>query len=62
MILSPNDGGCWFCYTDQGEMVFSTEFDCYLHLSCLQKEMTADPTNREAKIMAREFAEELNRQ
>lgn len=50
----PNEGGCWFCHTDDGEMLFSWEFDCYLHESCLRKELESK-YNPEAEIMANEF-------
>jgi hypothetical protein len=31
MKKHPNEGGCWFCHDDEGEMIFSWEFDCWLH-------------------------------
>jgi hypothetical protein len=54
MIL-PQEGGCWYCGGDGGEMVFSYEFDCWLHLPCLQTALSTDPTDSEARIMAREL-------
>lgn len=30
----PNCGGCWFCYREEGEMLFDTEFDTYYHQEC----------------------------
>jgi hypothetical protein len=48
MKTSPNEGGCWFCYDDEGEMYFSVEFDCYYHLNCLRKARQDDPNNPEA--------------
>lgn len=42
---------CWFCGKSEGEMVFDTEFDTTLHLSCLKKELQLDPENPEANIM-----------
>ena len=55
MNKSPNEGGCWFCHTDDGEMHFSTEFDTYFHMDCLEKELTKRPHNPEAEIIADEF-------
>ena len=52
---SPNEGGCWFCFDDAGEMYFSWEFDCWLHMSCLQKELDAPTYNPEAEIIAKEL-------
>jgi hypothetical protein len=36
-------------------MVFSYEFDCWLHLPCLQTALSADSKDPEARIMAREL-------
>lgn len=59
--VGASNGGCWYCGDDQGEMYFSSEFDTYLHLKCLQKEINFhDPDDMETKIMAREFDEILN--
>ena len=52
MNKSPNEGGCWFCYDDAGEMGFSIEFDCMFHWDCLNKELAAH--NPEAEIIATE--------
>jgi lambda repressor-like predicted transcriptional regulator len=49
-----NEGGCWFCHDDGGEMMFSWEFDCYLHEACLKKALEG-PFNPEAEIIAKEF-------
>lgn len=36
--VSPKDGGCWFCKSiDAEELIFDTEFDTYLHYSCLEQ-------------------------
>lgn len=50
--VSPNMGGCWFCYTKTDEMIFDTEFDTYLHENCLIKELQDNPENPEAQIMS----------
>lgn len=52
----PQDGGCWFCHKDEGDMLFSTEFDTYLHKDCLIKELEKEPPiNQETRIMSIEF-------
>ena len=33
----PNHGGCWFCYSAEGDMLFDTEFDTFVHEKCLRK-------------------------
>ena len=66
--LSPNQGGCWFCKTDDmegphttkekpdGGMNFTTEWDAYFHMSCLIYELNnKSPVNPEAEIIAIEF-------
>lgn len=55
MEKTPNEGGCWFCYTDDGEMYFTTEWDAWFHMDCLQKELNSDHYNPEAEIIASEF-------
>ncbi len=48
--------GCWYCGSDEDPMLFSTEFDCYLHMMCLQSSMKeADPQDRETPIIAAEL-------
>lgn len=51
LVVEPSKGGCWFCYTDQGDMLFDTEFDTWVHESCLRKELKKTPVNPEARIM-----------
>jgi len=56
MKRDPNDGGCWFCCEDDGEMLFSMEFDAWFHDECLQKALAEhDP---EAEIIADEYKSE----
>jgi hypothetical protein len=41
--LSPNNGGCWFCQTDDDNTYdwnFSTEWDSWYHDHCYQKALT----------------------
>lgn len=49
--VEPGDGGCWFCCTKTDDMLFDTEFDTYLHESCLRHELEHRPDNPEAQIM-----------
>lgn len=56
---APQDGGCWYCHTDDGDMLFSTEFDTYVHMKCLEATVAEnDPNDREAAIMAAELLPE----
>ena len=57
MTKSPKDGGCWFCWEDYGEMLFSYEFDSWLHEKCCMR-CLADG-DEEAEIIAREFGWKL---
>ena len=50
MFKTPQEGGCWFCNTDDGKLLFDTEFDTYVHAECIRKALKEnDP---EAKIMS----------
>ncbi len=48
--VTPNNGGCWFCQTKTNDMIFDTEFDTFLHKSCLV-EAIKEPKDYEAQIM-----------
>jgi hypothetical protein len=52
MKKSPCEGGCWFCHDDAGDMLFSTEFDTYVHAECLKN---GDRDNPEVRIMSAEL-------
>ena len=53
MKRDPNDGGCWFCVEDDGEMLFSMEFDVWFHEECLHDTLAEhDP---EAEIIENEY-------
>lgn len=56
---TPSQGGCWYCHTNAGKMYFSREFDCFLHIECLQKRLKEQPEDKEAEIFAREFGDLL---
>ncbi len=49
--VSPNDGGCWFCYKEDQTLVFDTEFDTFVHTDCIKKVLKKDPENIEAGFM-----------
>ena len=55
MKKSPNEGGCWFCQDDEGEMFFSYQFDCLFHKECLHKALAKAEWNPEAEIIADEM-------
>lgn len=55
--VSPNNGGCWYCYNVDDSLSFSCEFDTFVHIECL-KEMAKNPEDREAQIMAAELIHE----
>jgi len=41
--LNPAQGGCWFCnreILDEDPCYFTTEFDAYLHVDCLDKQIS----------------------
>ena len=37
--VHPIDGGCWFCHIKDDNLVFDTEFDTYVHINCIKKEL-----------------------
>jgi hypothetical protein len=49
-IVSPIDGGCWFCNTVTEEMTFDTEFDTNVHIDCIEDAIREG--NPEAEIMS----------
>lgn len=50
-VVWPGEGGCWFCFSDEGDLLFDTEFDTYLHKECLEEVLKEDPEHPEAKFM-----------
>lgn len=59
--VGAHNGGCWYCGEDTGELLFCSEFDTYLHLECLRKQVNLfDIDDIETRIIAREFANELH--
>ena len=53
----PQDGGCWYCHTDDPPLSFCSEFDTYIHIKCIEDEL-AKPSSQydpELEIIAIEF-------
>ncbi len=48
---SPQEGGCWFCYIKDDELVFDGEFDTHVHTDCIEKALAEDPGHPEALLM-----------
>ena len=62
--LSPTEGGCWFCnreILDNEPCGFTCEFDAWLHMKCLKKEVASlikangKWEDCEVEIIAKEF-------
>ena len=50
---TPNNGGCWFCYSDEGDLLFDGELDTYVHVDCLEEVLSDEGHKKyqEAEIM-----------
>lgn len=48
--LHPRDGGCWYCHRTKN-LAFCCEFDCYVHIGCIELALAVDPNDQEASIM-----------
>lgn len=59
MTVSPQNGGCWYCFTDQprnGEAIaFVIEFDTYVHPACAKARLALDSGDSEARLMVEEL-------
>lgn len=59
------DEDCWYCQgwilpNQNGPLLHCEEFDCLLHLRCLQEAINQhDPNDRETPIIAEEFKDLL---
>ena len=58
----PNQGGCWFCHTDNkyprevfDGWYFCHEFDTYIHQKCLITASKIAKPDQETAIILREF-------
>src|SRR5690606_28900806 len=54
-LVSPHDGGCWYCHKADENLVFSIEWDAYVHLTCVREALERDPQDTEAWVFAREL-------
>ena len=51
---------CWLCrknVNNQPNVLFTIEFDSYIHESCLKDELEKDSPNPELTFIAREFSD-----
>ena len=61
---APVDTRCQYCRLGVGDLVndndlvFSIEFDTYVHLSCITEALKKDPSDREALIFKSELLED----
>ena len=67
MNCKPESSGCWYCMTDFSSplgWLASCEFDCVLHVECLEYEhnnnRTDNLTDMELDIFLKEFQYELD--
>ena len=51
----PDDGGCWYCHKADENLVFSIEWDAYVHPACVREALERDPQDDEAWVFAREL-------
>lgn len=57
----PETDPCWYCHCPPGDdLVFSWEFDTFVHLACIRDRISTEPHDREAAILSREFGVEPN--
>ena len=59
LLVAPHDGGCWYCHKMDENLVFSIEWDAYVHLACVREALERDPQDEEAGAFARELGVEL---
>ena len=50
-VVAPEQGGCWFCWSDHGSMVLDYEFDTFVHIDCIKKALEQDSNHPEAQFM-----------
>lgn len=56
-MTNPSDGGCWYCHVDDDKLTFCYEFDTFIHVSCIKRQLACaeGKPDRELEIIAREF-------
>ena len=57
MKKTPQEGGCWYCHEDTSPLLFSTEFDTYVHEDCIRSQ--TNPTS-EDRIMYNELLKDID--
>ena len=48
--VSRNDGGCWYCETEDDDLVYDCEFDTMVHIKCIEEALQRNPNDAEAKF------------
>ena len=56
MECSPQNGGCWYCSTDDPPLTFCFEFDTFIHIDCINVQIEKGQYDPELEIIRREFA------
>lgn len=53
----PQHGGCWYCHTNDPPLDFCFEFDTFVHIQCIERELNRPNSqhNPELEIIAKEF-------
>ena len=54
-LVAPHDGGCWYCHKADENLVFSVEWDTYVHPACVREALERDPQDAEAWFFAHEL-------
>ena len=49
--VSPQDGGCWYCETEDDDLVYDCEFDTMVHTKCIEEALQRNPDDAEAKFL-----------
>jgi len=62
---SPSKGGCWYCGDDSPPLVFSYEFDTFVHIDCIYDWgvyllNSPDGFDPEWEILAKEFGIQID--
>ena len=47
----PTQGGCWFCWHKDNDLIYDGEFDTFVHVDCIKSVLKTDPDHSEASIM-----------
>jgi len=57
---SPQQGGCWYCCLEGGNLVMCREFDTLVHPVCVARVLIKHPHDEEAQIIAQDIGVELH--